>query len=136
MLPIKGQAGQEALRYFWASNLLRDSNLLQASIAHAAVHLDAKTKTERSVLAATHRTRTMNLITRRLEIDAHNGIDDDLIQAVALIAANSNVTGDLAESSIHMNALEEMAHLRGGKENLGSTVTAAYKPQYPDTSVK
>lgn len=88
MLPIKSPAAQEALRYFWASNLLRDPLLLQAAIAHAAVHLDTVSKGETSVLAATHLTRTMNLINQRLGME-NPSIDDELIQAVAMIAANS-----------------------------------------------
>lgn len=67
-------------------------------------------------------------------------VDDELIEVVAMIASNAaslrscavltvlimcitNLTGDLAESQIHMDTLKEMVIMKGGRDNLGESKT-------------
>jgi hypothetical protein len=139
MLPVTSPCGQRAVRNFWSSSLLNDPLLLHAAAFHAAVHIEAMHGRQPNNLAAMHGQYTVHLIRERNNLAAMHGqytmhlirerlasnsslIDDEIIGAVALVATNLNITGNVVESQIHMDGLVKMMRLRSGKGSL-STIT-------------
>lgn len=114
---------------------MKDPMILQAALSHAATHMDIVNCREPSKLAVMHTKHAIQSINQRLGSKPFI-VDNELIEAVAMIASNSvslcsiaaltvliiyakNLTGDLDESKIHMDALKKMVMMKGGRENLG-----------------
>ena len=114
---------------------MRDPTILQAALSHAATHMDVVNCRELSKSTVMHTKHAIRLINQRLGSKPFI-VNNELIEAVAIIASNSvslcsiaaltvlimyakNLTGDLVESKIHMDALKKMVIMKGGRENLG-----------------
>ena len=87
MLPFDGH-NQRLIRVFFSKNVMRDPVILQAALSHAAVHIDVVNGREPSKLTVVLTKEAIRLINERLAAKPFV-VDNELIGAVAMIAANS-----------------------------------------------
>ena len=115
---------------------MKDPAILQAALSHAAVHMDVVNRREPSKLSILHKKLAIRMINQRLDSKPFV-VDNEFIEAVAIIASNSvsvDSTSTLTllimilrrilqviwqNPQIHMDALQELVRLKGGKDNLG-----------------
>ncbi|TVY39960.1 hypothetical protein LSUB1_G007268 [Lachnellula subtilissima] len=105
-------------RMAWLPYALNHTPLFYATLLVAAVHLDRRQPmTDRSALLRL-KGETIRLANENMD-DPFEAVSDQMMM-VAFILLYFNVGGDnLGEFEIHLNGINQMLFLRGGKGNLG-----------------
>lgn len=67
---------------------MRDPLIMQAAIAHSAVHWDIMQRGAPGYLAATQTRHAVSMLAERIA-DNRKAVNDELLEAVSLVAANS-----------------------------------------------